>query len=44
MAKKVSWMFGGKRYYGKLIRKTKEYIYALTHNGKVKKIKRRGNG
>ena len=40
MAKKVSWMWGGKRYYGTLIRETKNYIYARTHNGKVKRIKR----
>ena len=24
MAKKVSWMYGGKRYYGTFIRETKE--------------------
>jgi hypothetical protein len=40
MAKKVSWMWGGKRHYGTLIRETKDYKYARTVNGKVKKIKK----
>ena len=40
MAKKVSWMWGGKRYYGTLIRETKTHKFARTHNGKVKKIKK----
>jgi hypothetical protein len=38
MAKKVSWMYGGKRYYGTLIRETKKYKYARTSSGKIKKI------
>ena len=40
MAKRVSWMYGGKRYYGTLIRETKTHKYARTHNGKTKKIKK----
>lgn len=41
MAKKVSWMYGGKRYYGTFIRETKNYKFARTANGKIKKIKKR---
>lgn len=37
IAKKVSWMFGGKKYYGTKIRETETHIFARTHNGKVKK-------
>ena len=40
--KKVSWMFGGKRYSGTLIRETATHIYARTHNGLVKTIKKKG--
>ncbi len=40
MAKKVSWMWGGKRYYGTLIRETKTLKFARTHNGNIKKIKK----
>jgi len=40
MAKKVSWMYGGKRYYGTLIRETKTHKFARTENGKIKKIKK----
>jgi len=40
MAKKVSWMWGGKRYYGTLIRETKTHKFARTENGKIKKIKK----
>jgi len=40
VAKKVSWMWGGKRYYGTLIRETKTHKFARTHNGKIKKIKK----
>ena len=38
MAKKVSWMWGGKRYYGILIpsMETKKNRYARTKNGKIK--------
>ena len=36
--KRVSWMWGGKRYYGTLIRET--HKFARTHNGKIKKIKK----
>ncbi len=42
VGKKVSWIWKGKRYYGKKIRETAEAIFALTHNGKVKKIIKRG--
>ena len=38
MPKKVSWLYGGKRYYGTLIRETKEAKYARTQDGKTKKI------
>lgn len=38
MAKRVSWLYGGKRYYGTLIRETKKYKYARTSNNKIKKI------
>jgi len=41
MAKKVSWMWGGKRYSGTLIRETKTHRFARTANGKTKKIKKR---
>ena len=37
---KVSWMWGGKRYYGTLIRETKTHKFARTANGKIKKIKK----
>jgi len=40
MAKTVSWMWGGKRYKGTLIRETKTHKFARTHNGKIKKIKK----
>jgi|TARA_R100000541_G_scaffold56394_1_gene65795 hypothetical protein len=38
MAKRVSWKWGGKRYYGTFIRETKKHIFARTENGKTKKI------
>jgi hypothetical protein len=41
MAKKVSWMWGDKRYSGTLIRETKTHRFARTTNGKTKKIKKR---
>ena len=41
MAKTVSWMWGGKRYSGTLIRETKTHKFARTHNGKIKKIKKK---
>jgi|TARA_Y100000114_G_scaffold29498_1_gene25250 hypothetical protein len=40
MARQVSWMWGGKRYYGTLIRETKTHKFARTKNGKIKKIKK----
>ena len=33
-------MWGGKRYYGTLIRETKTHKFARTENGKIKKIKK----
>jgi|TARA_R100001079_G_scaffold91838_1_gene54463 hypothetical protein len=41
MAKTVSWMWKGKRYYGTLIRETKTHKFARTKNGKIKKIKKK---
>ena len=38
---KVSWLWGGKRYYGTKIRETKTHIFARTHNNKIKKIKKK---
>ena len=40
MSKKVSWMWGGKKHYGTLIRETKTHKFARTKNGKIKKIKK----
>jgi len=40
MAKKVSWMWRGKKYYGTLIRETKTHKFARTEKGKTKKIKK----
>jgi hypothetical protein len=40
MAKKISWTYGGKRYYGTFIRETKTHKFARTANGKIKKIKK----
>ena len=36
MAKRVSWMWGGKKHYGTLIRETKTHKFARTKNGKVR--------
>ena len=38
--RRVSWMWGGKRYYGTLIpsRETKTHRFARTENGKIKKL------
>ena len=44
MAKTVSWMWGGKKHYGTLIRETKTHKFARTKNGKVKKIKKQWLG
>ena len=41
--RKISWLFGGKRYYGNVIRETASQIFARTHNGKVKVINKKGN-
>ena len=41
MSRKVSWMYGGKRYYGTFIRETKTHKFARTTNGKIKKIVKR---
>jgi hypothetical protein len=37
---KVSWIWGGKRYYGTLIpsRETKTHRFARTENGMIKKL------
>ena len=46
MGKKVSWIYGGKRYSGTLInsRETKTHRYARTQNGKIKSLpKKRKN-
>ncbi len=42
MAKRVSWMWNGKRYFGTFIRETDEHIFARTENGKIKKIVKKG--
>jgi len=38
--KKVSWLYGGKRYYGTEIKskETSKARFARTENGKIKKI------
>ena len=38
--RRVSWMWGGKRYYGTLIpsRETKDARFARTENGKIKRL------
>ena len=41
MAKKVSWMYGGKKYSGTFIRETKTHTYAKTTKGKTKVIKKK---
>ena len=38
MDRKVSWMYGGKKYSGDFIRETEDKIFARTHNNKVKTI------
>jgi len=40
MAKRISWTYGGKRYYGTFIRETKTHKFARTASGKIKKIKK----
>ena len=39
-SKKVSWIWGGSRYYGTLIpsKETNTHRYARTHNGKIKSL------
>lgn len=39
----ISWIFGGKRYYGKKKGETKTHILAVTHNGKTKRIPKKKN-
>ena len=34
----ISWVFGGKTYYGKKKGETATHILATTHNGKTKRI------
>jgi|TARA_B110000908_G_C10209949_1_gene429675 hypothetical protein len=41
MSKKVSWIYGGKKYSGTFIRETKTNTYARTTNGKIKTIKKK---
>jgi hypothetical protein len=40
----ISWMFGGKKYSGKLIKsmETSTHRFARTHNGKIKRLPKRG--
>tara|TARA_Y100000592_G_scaffold83285_1_gene132939 strand:- start:443 stop:679 length:237 start_codon:yes stop_codon:yes gene_type:complete len=40
----ISWMFGGKRYSGRLIpsMETATHRFARTHNGKIKRLPKRG--
>ena len=38
MAKRICWLYGGKRYYGTFIRETKTAKFARTASGKIKKI------
>ena len=40
--RRISWLFGGKRYFGNVIRETASKIFARTHNGKVKVINKKG--
>ena len=41
MAKKVSWTYGGKRYYGTFIRETKTHKFVKKDDKiKIKKIKK----
>tara|TARA_Y100000385_G_C12594895_1_gene426285 strand:- start:19 stop:156 length:138 start_codon:yes stop_codon:yes gene_type:complete len=44
MGRKLSWKWGGKTYSGPAIpsMETSTHEFARTHNGKVKKIKKRG--
>ena len=44
MAKKVSWMWRGKRYSGTLIRETATKKYARTKNNKIKTIIKKKKG
>ena len=41
--KKISWMYGGKKYSGTEIKsmETSTHKFARTHNGKIKKIKKK---
>ena len=38
LKKTVSWMYGGKKYYGEQISENDEVIKARTHNNKIKTI------
>ena len=40
----ISWMWRGKKDSGRIIRKTKDKLFARTHNGKVKTILRKKRG
>ena len=37
MDRKVSWMYGGKKYFGTFIREDENAEYYRTHNNKVKR-------
>jgi len=37
LKKTVSWMWDGKKHYGKYIREDEDYVYARTVNDKIKK-------
>ena len=41
MARTISWKWGDKTYEGTVIRETKNFIYAKTHNNKIKKIRKK---
>jgi hypothetical protein len=41
MSRTVTWKWGDKTYKGTVTRTTKTHIYALTHNGKIKKIRKK---
>tara|TARA_R110001606_G_scaffold390828_1_gene558101 strand:+ start:182 stop:319 length:138 start_codon:yes stop_codon:yes gene_type:complete len=45
MGNKVSWIYGGKRYSGTLIksRETKTHRYARTDNGNIKSLPKKKN-
>ena len=42
MAKRVSWNWGGKKYYGTLIRETKTHKFARTKTERLKRLRSSG--